>query len=70
MDAAGKLIEGKLPDEALKNYHGVLGHYHLTTAKVDPDPAFDWERVIGRARELMAPPAAAKQTVAMGKLRR
>ena len=36
VDAAGKLIEGKLPDKALKNYHGVLGHYHLTTAKVDP----------------------------------
>ena len=37
----------------LKNYHGVLGHYHLATDKEDPGPAFDWERVIGGARALM-----------------
>jgi N-acetyl-anhydromuramyl-L-alanine amidase AmpD len=68
-DAAGKLIPGKLPDDVLTNYHGVLGHYHLTTAKVDPGPAFNWEYVIGTARELMANRPAAR-TVAMGKMRR
>jgi hypothetical protein len=52
-DAAGKLIPGKLPDDVLTNYHGVLGHYHLTTAKVDPGPAFNWEYVIGTARQMM-----------------
>ena len=52
-DAAGKLIPRKLPDEELNNYHGVLGHYHLTTEKVDPGPAFDWDYVIGNARRLM-----------------
>ncbi len=52
-DAAGKLIPRKLPDEELSHYHGVLGHYHLTTEKVDPGPAFDWDYVIGNARRLM-----------------
>jgi N-acetylmuramoyl-L-alanine amidase len=66
-DASGKLVAGKLPDEQLANYHGVLGHYHLTTMKVDPGPAFDWDYVIGTARKLMAPPAPRK-TRAMGKM--
>ena len=52
-DAAGKPLMGKLPDEELKDYHGVLGHFHVTTDKVDPGPAFDWEYVIGHARMIM-----------------
>ena len=43
----------KLPDEAWKAYAGVLGHYHVQTNKVDPGPAFQWERVIGEARKLL-----------------
>jgi N-acetylmuramoyl-L-alanine amidase len=66
-DASGKLVAGKLPDEQLANYHGVLGHYHLTTMKVDPGPAFDWDYVIGTARKLMSPPVPRK-THAMGKM--
>jgi N-acetyl-anhydromuramyl-L-alanine amidase AmpD len=52
-DENGNLVPRKLPDEELKKYHGVLGHYHLTTDKVDPGPAFDWEYVIGGAQRLM-----------------
>ena len=26
---------------------GILGHYHVTAAKVDPGPAFQWARVLG-----------------------
>jgi N-acetyl-anhydromuramyl-L-alanine amidase AmpD len=51
-DTAGKLVPAKLPDEELNQYQGVLGHYHIQTNKVDPGPAFDWERVIGNARRL------------------
>ncbi|MBX3469586.1 MAG: N-acetylmuramoyl-L-alanine amidase [Planctomycetes bacterium] len=29
---------------------GVIGHYHVTRAKQDPGPAFDWERVLAAAR--------------------
>jgi N-acetyl-anhydromuramyl-L-alanine amidase AmpD len=48
-----KLIPHKLPDEELKNYQGVMGHYHIQSNKTDPDPAFDWERVIGGAEKIL-----------------
>jgi N-acetylmuramoyl-L-alanine amidase len=53
-DAAGKLVPRKLADETLKGYHGLLGHYHVQTNKVDPGPAFQWDTVINGARKLMA----------------
>ena len=56
-DAGGKLVTSKLPDDQLKEYHGVLGHYHVQTNKTDPGPAFDWDRVIGGARRLLGLPA-------------
>ena len=43
-DARGQLIWGVLPEKG-SLFQGVLGHFHLTTAKADPGPAFDWERV-------------------------
>jgi len=52
-DASGKLITHKLPDEELKNYEGVLGHFHIQKDKVDPGPAFQWDYVIGSARRLL-----------------
>jgi N-acetyl-anhydromuramyl-L-alanine amidase AmpD len=52
-DASGKLITAKLPDDQLNQYHGVLGHFHVQTDKVDPGPAFDWDYVIGNARRLL-----------------
>lgn len=48
------LVTRKLPDDRLKAYQGVLGHYHVQTNKVDPGPAFQWDRVIDGARALMA----------------
>ncbi len=53
VDAQGKLIPQKLPDDELNNYSGVLGHYHIQTNKNDPGPAFDWERVIGGANKIL-----------------
>jgi len=53
VDAAGNLITHKLPNAELRNYQGVLGHYHIQTDKVDPGPALDWDRVIGGARRLL-----------------
>ena len=52
-DAAGKLIAQKLPDADLRDYQGVLGHFHIQTNKVDPGPAFRWDYVIRRARRLI-----------------
>lgn len=48
----GKVLPHKLPDEDLKKYQGVLGHYHIQTNKIDPGPAFDWDKVINAARRL------------------
>jgi N-acetylmuramoyl-L-alanine amidase len=53
-DAGGKVVPGRLPDNVLTNYQGVLGHFHITTNKVDPGPAFQWDYVIERARQLIA----------------
>lgn len=52
-DASGKLITKKLPDDELKQYEGVLGHYHIQTNKVDPGPAFNWDYVIDGALKIM-----------------
>lgn len=52
-DSAGQLIPHKLPSTELENYHGVLGHYHIQTDKVDPGPALDWEKLIGGARKIL-----------------
>ncbi len=52
-DASGALIPHKLPDDALEHYQGLLGHYHVQTNKVDPGPAFQWDRVIDGARALL-----------------
>lgn len=51
--ADGKLVTGKLPDEQLKNFTGVLGHYHIQDDKADPGPAFDWDRVVNGARRII-----------------
>ena len=53
VDEAGELIPRRLPQDQLDSYQGVLGHFHIQTNKTDPGPAFDWEKVIGGARELM-----------------
>lgn len=52
-DAEGRLISRKLPDDELRRFTGVLGHYHIQTNKVDPGPAFQWDAVIEGARRLM-----------------
>ena len=49
-DKNGALITHRLEDGMLKNYQGVLGHYHIQTEKVDPGPAFQWDRVVGEAQ--------------------
>ena len=52
-DAEGKLITKKLPDEELKRYRGVMGHYHVQANKIDPGPALQWDKVIGDARAML-----------------
>jgi N-acetyl-anhydromuramyl-L-alanine amidase AmpD len=49
-DTSGALVRAKLPDDKLSRYTGLLGHYHVQTNKVDPGPAFQWDRVVEGAR--------------------
>jgi len=50
-DEAGQLITHKLPDADLRDYHGLLGHYHIQENKIDPGPAFQWDYVISEVRK-------------------
>lgn len=52
-DMADRLVTHKLADDQLKNYQGVLGHFHIQTDKVDPGPAFQWDYVINNARRAL-----------------
>ena len=52
-EADGSLAMQKLPEEALANYEGLIGHWHIQTNKVDPGPAFDWDYIVSKARRLM-----------------
>ncbi|MGE3312847.1 MAG: N-acetylmuramoyl-L-alanine amidase [Limisphaerales bacterium] len=49
-DADGRLVREKLADDVLRDYRGLLGHYHIQKDKVDPGPAFDWDRLLRDTR--------------------
>jgi N-acetylmuramoyl-L-alanine amidase len=66
-DAEGRLVTKKLSDEELEQYGGVLGHFHIQTDKVDPGPAFDWDRVCEGARRLLRASPPEKQATLMMK---
>ncbi|MEM7681308.1 MAG: N-acetylmuramoyl-L-alanine amidase [Planctomycetota bacterium] len=52
-NAQGAVRNDVLTNEEFAAHKGLIGHYHLTTGKIDPGPAFDWERVLqGAKREL------------------
>jgi N-acetyl-anhydromuramyl-L-alanine amidase AmpD len=51
-DSAGALVRAKLPDAELARYQGILGHYHVQTNKVDPGPAFQWDKLIKGVQDL------------------
>jgi N-acetyl-anhydromuramyl-L-alanine amidase AmpD len=42
-----------LSDAEFNRFRGILGHYHVQTDKVDPGPAFQWDRVIDGARAIL-----------------
>ncbi len=44
---------GVLPSPAA--WHGIVGHYHLTTEKLDPGPAFDWDRLLRSVQANLGP---------------
>lgn len=54
-DAEGRLRTSVLSDEEIAGFSGLLGHWHITERKVDPGPAFDWDRVVDGVYEIVDP---------------
>jgi N-acetyl-anhydromuramyl-L-alanine amidase AmpD len=51
-DEEGNLLKRAFSsEEELLAFEGLLGHWHVTRGKVDPGPAFDWDRVLAALRE-------------------
>ncbi len=51
-DAGGNVRTDELTAEELGAFRGLLAHWHITKGKVDPGPAFNWERVVEGAKRL------------------
>ncbi len=51
-DVGGDVRMDVLTPGEQAEFQGLIGHHHITTQKVDPGPAFDWERVIEGAKKL------------------
>jgi len=52
-DPQGDLRTSVLTDEEMENFSGILGHWHVIKSKVDPGPAFDWDRLLDGVDENM-----------------
>jgi N-acetylmuramoyl-L-alanine amidase len=55
-DEQGQPVTGKLPDDQLRSFRGILGHYHIQSNKVDPGPALDWDWLLREARRRVGRP--------------
>lgn len=53
-DAQGRVRWDALSADEFRDFHGILGHYHVTEDKQDPGPAFDWELYLERVRSRLA----------------
>lgn len=49
-DSDGQVRSTALSPEALASYQGLLGHQHVIESKIDPGPAFDWDRLMAMTR--------------------
>lgn len=54
--ADGTVANTALSAEAWRDFHGILGHFHVQTNKNDPGPAFDWEAFLAGVRKELASP--------------
>jgi len=52
-DASGAVRDSVLTDEEFAAFSGLMGHYHVTEKKIDPGPAFDWQRLIRGVRQTL-----------------
>ena len=52
--AAGRVRTEALPEADAVAFPGIVGHLHVSASKVDPGPAFDWERFLADVRRRLA----------------
>jgi N-acetyl-anhydromuramyl-L-alanine amidase AmpD len=45
-DEEGGVRTTALPEEEALAFPGIVGHLHVSKSKVDPGPAFDWDRLL------------------------
>ncbi|QDU35246.1 N-acetyl-anhydromuranmyl-L-alanine amidase [Poriferisphaera corsica] len=50
-DEHGELITTVLPENG-KDFSGLVGHYHVSKRKIDPGPAFQWDRIIDDVKKI------------------
>ncbi len=55
-DASGQVRNAVLGDAEWEAFGGILGHYHVSSSKIDPGPALDWEALLSRARSIALQP--------------
>ncbi len=60
-NASGEVLDTTLPDDQLKAFTGVLGHFHMQGDKSDPGPALQWERVMNGAKAIVGDSAKTDQ---------
>jgi N-acetylmuramoyl-L-alanine amidase len=53
-DNNGKVRTNLLMRNEIDAYSGILAHWHISRGKVDPGPAFDWDRALGSVEEILA----------------
>ncbi|MEM6672792.1 MAG: peptidoglycan recognition family protein [Planctomycetota bacterium] len=49
-DGAGRIRKARLSEQQEAEFHGIVGHYHVSSQKTDPGPAFDWEPFLAQVR--------------------
>jgi len=48
-----RVLDRVLDADEFRSFRGVLAHWHVQRNKIDPGPAFDWDKVVGGARQLV-----------------
>ena len=49
-DEGGEVLDRAMTDAEFAAYSGILAHWHITRRKIDPGPAFDWDRLLSDIR--------------------
>jgi N-acetyl-anhydromuramyl-L-alanine amidase AmpD len=52
-DEHGRPLARALTPDEFTTYRGLLGHSHIQHNKIDPGPAFDWDRLVLDARQML-----------------